>query len=128
MQAYPLIQPACTRHSGVGHISARRRLRPCRAVDYAKEDLSGKKVLVIGGTGRVGSSTAEALVRGECGVEVRVASRSEESYDAMLERRPALNGIGFVPLDINSRENLQVIGNWDPKGYHCQVHFASGTD
>ena len=47
-------------------------------------------MLILGGTGRVGSSTASALLRRRPDVEVILASRSRESYDAAIKKRPEL--------------------------------------
>ena len=49
-----------------------------------------RKVLVLGGTGRVGSSTASALLRRRPDVNVILAGRSKKSYDAAIKKRPEL--------------------------------------
>ncbi|GMH35711.1 hypothetical protein BSKO_03579 [Bryopsis sp. KO-2023] len=89
--------------------------RPCCAVvrcsaaagDLSEVKLSGKKVLVVGGTGRVGASTASALRQNIENLELCVASRSAESHKDMLERRPELEGTKFVALDFNDRSALE---------------------
>ena len=47
-------------------------------------------MLVLGGTGRVGASTASALLRRRPDVEVILASRSRKSYDEAIKKRPEL--------------------------------------
>ncbi len=49
-----------------------------------------QKVLILGGTGRVGASTASALLRRRPDVEVILASRSRKTYDAAIKKRPEL--------------------------------------
>ena len=47
-------------------------------------------MLILGGTGRVGSSTASALLRKCPGAEIILASRSTKSYEAAVKKRPEL--------------------------------------
>ena len=54
-----------------------------------------KRILVLGGTGRVGSSTAVALLRKDPSLQVVVASRSQASYDAAVKKRPKLVAAKF---------------------------------
>ncbi|PSC75317.1 saccharopine dehydrogenase [Micractinium conductrix] len=58
-----------------------------------------KNVVVLGGTGRVGSSTAAALAAAVPGAQLRLGGRSEESFRAAVERRPELAGAS--PLTVN---------------------------
>ena len=105
----------------------------------AKPSASTKtqRVVVLGGTGRVGGSTAEALLdRRACGtsqgaprstvhcsaahqarlchrlpgeqLEVTVASRQEKSYSEAAKKRPSLQGARFKACDIDSRASLEV--------------------
>ena len=54
-----------------------------------------KRILVLGGTGRVGSSTAVALLRKDPSLQVIVASRSRASYYAAVKKRPKLAAAKF---------------------------------
>ena len=49
-----------------------------------------RKVLILGGTGRVGASTASALLRKCPDAEIILASRSTKSYEAAVRKRPEL--------------------------------------
>ena len=74
------------------------RLSRCAVVAAAGEASAGqerKKVVILGGTGRVGSSTAVALLRLDPHLDVVVGSRSRESYAAAVKKRPDLNGATF---------------------------------
>jgi hypothetical protein len=60
-----------------------------------------KHVVVIGGTGRVGSSTASTLLNSFPHLQVSVAGRSRTSYEQAVVRRPALSRAKFLQCDIN---------------------------
>ena len=62
-----------------------------------------KNVVVLGGTGRVGSSTAAALAAAVPGAQLRLGGRSEESFRAAVERRPELAGALIISLDHTRR-------------------------
>ena len=68
---------------------------PCRPAPMSGHQCYGcsagdqRKVLVLGGTGRV-ASTASALLRRRPDLNVILASRSKESYDAAIKKRPDL--------------------------------------
>lgn len=66
------------------------------------------RVVVIGGTGRVGSSTASALIKEFPNLKVTLASRSEDSYQAALARRPELSKASFQRVDITSADSVKV--------------------
>lgn len=74
----------------------------------ASSDLGGKKVLIIGGTGRVGSSTASALINAFPGISVSLASRNSGSYDRAVQLRPELNQTKFIKLDIDHADSVKV--------------------
>jgi len=69
-----------------------------------------KKILVLGGTGRVGSSTALSLLQRTPGHRVTLSGRQRGNYEATLERRPALRDTAFLSLDINDAAAVQVRG------------------
>jgi len=70
-------------------------------------DLSGKKVAIIGGTGRVGSSSAVALMKMFPGIQVTVSSRNSSSYDSAKDYRPDLKDASFKAVDINDAESIK---------------------
>ena len=63
-------------------------------------------VVVLGGTGRVGSSTAAALLNAVPSAQVSLASRNQESYNAALTRRPELRPATRRSVDINDPSSL----------------------
>jgi hypothetical protein len=65
-------------------------------------------VVIIGGTGRVGSSTASALLKSFPNLNVTLASRSKESYSQALSRRPELSKAGFQTVDITNAASVKV--------------------
>uniref|UniRef100_A0A7S1STK1 Saccharopine dehydrogenase NADP binding domain-containing protein n=1 Tax=Tetraselmis chuii TaxID=63592 RepID=A0A7S1STK1_9CHLO len=69
-------------------------------------EASGKRVLVLGGTGRVGSSTAAALLQLESKPDVLLGGRKQSSYAQCLERRPELKGSAFCQCDITDQASL----------------------
>eukprot|EP00873_Tetraselmis_striata_P024375 jgi/Tetstr1/444639/TSEL_032487.t1 len=99
--------PSSSAHSGqLGRLQPSRRPRCLRAFTFCEASGSGRRVLVLGGTGRVGSSTASALLQLECKPEVALGGRKESSYSACLERRPELKAAPFVQCDINDKQSL----------------------
>ena len=76
------------------------------APEVSPEVGKGKKLLIIGGTGRVGSSTADSLRQTHPNLTIILASQSQESYDAAVKNRPSLQGLAFTKVN---RNNLQSI-------------------
>lgn len=68
---------------------------------------SGKHCVVIGGTGRVGGSTASALLSNFPGLKVTLASRSPASYESAVGRRPELKQAQFKSVDINDQASVK---------------------
>ncbi|GFR50296.1 hypothetical protein Agub_g12486 [Astrephomene gubernaculifera] len=64
-------------------------------------------VVVIGGTGRVGSSTASALIKEFPNLKITLASRSEMSYQAAVSRRPELSKASFQTVDITDADSVK---------------------
>ncbi|KAJ9514562.1 hypothetical protein QJQ45_016295 [Haematococcus lacustris] len=96
-------------------------MQPCVVSKYAAAalllphsamSLAGKKVVIIGGTGRVGSSTASCILRSFPDVNVTIAGRSKSSYDDAISRRPDLAKCRFQQVDIASPSSVKV-------GSHC---------
>jgi hypothetical protein len=65
------------------------------------------KVVLIGGTGRVGSSTASNIKRLVPEVELCLGSRTRETFDAALARRPDLAGARHLALDIDDMPTIE---------------------
>ena len=74
---------------------------PTFAAPSLPEIRGSPNVLVLGGTGRVGSSTASALLRAVPAVNLTLASRTEESYQAALARRPELQPAAHARCNID---------------------------
>lgn len=74
------------------------RRRPAVVVSAAAADAaSPTRVLIVGGTGRVGASAAWSLLTDSDrpgAYEVTLASRSRATFDQALKRRPQLAGAG----------------------------------
>lgn len=66
------------------------------------------RVVVIGGTGRVGSSTASALIKEFPNLQLTLASRNEDSYHAAVSRRPELSKAAFQRVDITNADSVRV--------------------
>jgi hypothetical protein len=66
------------------------------------------RVLVLGGSGRVGASAAAALLRAVPGARVTLGCRSDASFAAALARRPALAaaGAGRAAVDVTDAASL----------------------
>lgn len=65
------------------------------------------KVVLIGGTGRVGSSTASSLLRTIPDAEILLGSRTRGTFEQALQRRPELIGTSHVQLDINDMPSVE---------------------
>lgn len=64
-------------------------------------------MVLIGGTGRVGSSTASNLLRTIPEAEIYLGSRTRETFDAALQRRPDLSKASHIQLDINDQSSVE---------------------
>jgi FlaA1/EpsC-like NDP-sugar epimerase len=79
-----------------------------RAVRCRCEAANGqKKVVVLGGTGRVGSATAASLIENFKQYDITVASRSQKSFENIMEIRPGLKGAKFAQCDISDKESVK---------------------
>ena len=63
---------------------------------------------IAGGTGRVGASSASALLKMFPGIQVTVSSRSTRSYESATAMRPDLKGAAFKAVDINDADSIRV--------------------
>jgi FlaA1/EpsC-like NDP-sugar epimerase len=114
----PTVRPSARRRDNVvaqtskEMVGKRGNIVAQQTTDASKE-LVGKRVLIIGGSGRVGSSTASALLAKFPGIELTVGGRSEVSWRAALARRPDLAAATFQGLDITDDASIKVIvGLW----------------
>jgi uncharacterized protein YbjT (DUF2867 family) len=62
--------------------------------------IAPKKVLVLGGTGRVGSATAASLAQLTPGHTITLAGRDTAKHAALTHSRPELAHMAFAPVDI----------------------------
>ena len=86
-------------------MACRRYVRAGASSDGGKRENGSKKILVVGGTGRVGSSSAACLLRSEH--QVTLTGRSEASYTAALERLPELRSTAFAAVDLAGADSLK---------------------
>lgn len=89
--------------------------------DKSKLTVWGLSLQVLGGTGRVGGSTAEALLNGPNAdqYKVQVAGRSEDNYHKASKRRPSLSGAEFLLCDIDNLQSAKV-----SLTRHVESHFC----
>lgn len=74
----------------------------CHATSAAR---SGKRVLILGGTGRVGSSTAISLKKNVPDIDLTLAGRQKAKYDDLDSR--LLQKTQFLQLDIEDSPRLK---------------------
>ncbi len=70
--------------------------------------LKGKRILIIGGTGRVGAAAAAVITRALPAVTVILASRRKESFNEAVLRNPELKGTEFMSVDIANKDSIEV--------------------
>lgn len=90
-----------------GRAAAPRLIHRVRAVQCSAT-ADKKKVVVLGGTGRVGSATASSLLEfhGD-DYDVSISGRTRENADNIVELRPRLKGARYVPCDITDKESVK---------------------
>jgi len=93
---------ASRRHRRVADTRAAAGRKTVRALDDKQQT-----VVVLGGTGRVGSAAAAALLRdaGQ-GVEVALAGRSSERWGEAKGRHRELSEAKFVQVDVNDKASV----------------------
>ena len=110
--------------SGLRRRATREPASLCRASAAVRASAdaphAGKRVLILGGTGRVGSLTAAELLRSEPGLDIVLAGRREASYRKVVEARPELAAARFMRCDIDSDADLAAA----LKGVDLVVHTA----
>ncbi|CAN1267726.1 hypothetical protein LINPERPRIM_LOCUS12893 [Linum perenne] len=100
-------------------ITACLKENPAQRTINGDEKLKGKKVLVLGGTGRVGGSTAIALSKLCPHISIAVAGRNREKGEAMVDKLGKKNS-SFVEVDIDNVDSLEAAMN----GVDLVVHAA----
>jgi short subunit dehydrogenase-like uncharacterized protein len=65
------------------------------------------RIVLIGGTGRVGSSTASNIKRLLPEAELYLGSRTSQTFDAALMRRPDLSGAKHTRLDVDDMPTIE---------------------
>ena len=86
--------------------------------------------MFVGGTGRVGSSAAAALLRQEPGVALVLAGRTESSFAAAVERHPSLRSTScaFAACDRSDRASLAAVIAGADLVVHSAGPFQGGGD
>ena len=113
------LQVATARHTPSE--AARGRCRAAFVATCSAAGASaGKRVLILGGTGRVGSLTAAALLQSEPGLELVLSGRNEASYRELVNKRPELAATRFLRCDIDSDEDLAAT----LQGFDLVLHTA----
>lgn len=110
LQAFQPHHVGSSKRSGGSVTSSSRTRVVCRAETLPLENavVGRKKVVVLGGTGRVGSATAASLLENFQHYDITVASRSRESFNNILKLRPRLEGAHFAQCDINNLQSVKV--------------------
>lgn len=80
------------------HSRSRRQQQVSNSSDNANQS-ERTKVVILGGTGRVGSSTAVALLRKDPHLDVVVGSREQDSFNRAVKKRPKLDKARFEQVD-----------------------------
>ena len=93
------------------------------APDKSPEVGKGKKLLIIGGTGRVGSSTAASLRQTHPNLTIILGSQSQESYDAAVKNRPSLQGLAFSKVNRNDLHSILAAVKECDVVLHCAGPF-----
>ena len=86
--------------------------------------------MFVGGTGRVGSSAAAALLRQEPGVALVLAGRTESSFAAAVERHPTLRSTScaFAACDCSDPASLAAVIAGADLVVHSAGPFQGGGD
>jgi len=87
--------------------SRRRSARPRASVASDRTTVDERRVVVLGGTGRVGSATAAALVKTDGRARVVLGGRSRERAAEASSRHPALASATFVEVDVLDKASVK---------------------
>ncbi|EFN59312.1 hypothetical protein CHLNCDRAFT_137680 [Chlorella variabilis] len=94
----------------------------------APEITGSKNVVILGGCGRVGSSTAAALAAAVPAAKLSLGGRSEESFRAAVARRPELAGASPLAVDIDDPASLAAALKGADLVIHAAGPFQRRTD
>ncbi|KAL4424432.1 hypothetical protein ABPG77_006370 [Micractinium sp. CCAP 211/92] len=117
-QAAPAAAPAGRRGSVAAAAAAPSAAAP--APILPEVPAGTKNVVVLGGTGRVGASTAAALAAAVPGARLSLAGRSEASFQEAIARRPELSSASPLRCDIDDPSSLAAA----LKGADLVIHAA----
>jgi len=113
----------------VARAANRRRSTRARASE-ASATPATKKVVFVGGTGRVGSASAAALVANDPSVaKVVLAGRSDAAAAEAMERHPSLRGVAdFAKLDLADAGSVAAAVAGADLVVHSAGPFQGGGD
>lgn len=117
-QAAPAAAPAGRRGSVAAAAAAPSAAAP--APILPEVPAGTKNVVVLGGTGRVGASTAAALAAAVPGARLSLAGRSEASFQEAIARRPELSSASPLRCNIDDPSSLAAA----LKGADLVIHAA----
>lgn len=81
-----------------------------RSESKSEPDLSNKKIIIIGGTGRVGQSTASSLLNNIQDINITLGSRSIENFKSLISKNKQFqNKTKFAKVDINDINSIKVV-------------------
>lgn len=131
ISVHDALPPAHSRH-GKSLWWCRSGLEPSSALpvdaDTAVKAVVPSKILLLGGTGRVGSSTAASLLQLTPEHKITLAGRREEGYRDALQRRPALKGTTFAQVDITDRDAVALVAAEHDLVIHTAGPFQRSKD
>lgn len=120
MAGQSIVAPAAVGEWGL----RRRRCRSGVCEVCCAATSSKPSVLIVGGTGRVGLSTARALLSSAGGdVAVTVASRSQADFRAAIASSAELSGASFREVDLDDRASLAAALAGQDLVIHCAGPF-----
>ena len=117
------------RRRGVPDVSAAAAATGMQPAPPAAPEITGtKNVVILGGCGRVGSSTAAALAAAVPAAKLSLGGRSEESFRAAVARRPELAGASPLAVDIDDPASLAAALKGADLVIHAAGPFQRRTD
>ncbi|GHP05771.1 hypothetical protein PPROV_000452000 [Pycnococcus provasolii] len=112
----PLLAP-----SRLGVSTCRRPITPTATFAASREAAS--RVVILGGTGRVGASTAVNLLNLRPNVELVLAGRSRENYARALDENPTLANAMFLQTDADDKASVKSAIDGADLLVHCAGPF-----
>ena len=120
------LQVASNRHGLCRHATATRTHASAAPTAIAEDTpppqppLQPRNILVLGGTGRVGSAIAASLLQRTPGHTITLAGRNPDGYANLVEKRPELSGAAWAPVDVYSHDAVKAAA----AGKDLVVHAA----